>query len=70
MAISDSPVPMPAPSITVDPDRLYELLERLLAAQERTLVALDRLTPPPASTRPTGTTGRPPLRVLQGGGGR
>ena len=29
MAISEFPAPIPAPSTTVDPDRLYQLLERL-----------------------------------------
>jgi hypothetical protein len=71
MAIREFPTSTRPPSTTLDPDRLYELLERLLVVQERTVAALDRLTaPPPAaagsSRSPTsGVTGRPVLRVIR-----
>jgi hypothetical protein len=60
MAISEFPVPLPAPSTTLDPERLHALLERLVATQERLVEAVDRLTSPPPATG-----GRPALRVVR-----
>jgi hypothetical protein len=77
MAVSQSLVPASAPSITsrgsrlaaveAENQRLAGLVERLLAVQERTLVAVDRLTPPAPliaaqSARPISA---PVLRVVR-----
>jgi hypothetical protein len=59
MAVSDSAVPVPASSTTLDQEAVYDLLDRVLAAQEAMLAALARLTPPPAAS------GRPGLRVVR-----
>ncbi len=59
MAISESLVPLPAPSTTLDAEAVYGLLERVLTVQEQMVAALDRLAPP--GPMPT----RPPLRVVR-----
>jgi hypothetical protein len=67
MAVSQFPVTAAPPSTI--PGRVAELeamVERLLAVQERTVAALDQLTPAPAIAAQSG--GRPVLRVLRGGG--
>ena len=60
MAISKFPPAPDGASTTLDPDRLYQLLERVLVVQERTVAALDRLTSPPPAKG-----GRPALRVVR-----